>query len=199
MTQVLHAAYLDHAKAHGDRHPKVDVRMVEELKKLWAGCGVKFTRPREPALHRARRDGDRTTEPVRARHSGEPPPRLPDGDEHRPRRPRVAQGGGCAVRVGWHVRRAFGQGGSGWAGRPDRRESRGNAGLVRVDRLDRVFSAKSPEFLDRTETPPIRLQTITLNLSFYPDHPDHLDQDKRYKGLAGQGARCCPDQSPLSP
>ena len=46
VTQVLHAAYLDHAAAHGERHAKTDVQMIDELKKLWGDCGVKLTRPR---------------------------------------------------------------------------------------------------------------------------------------------------------
>jgi hypothetical protein len=47
VTQLLHAAYLDHAKDHGERHPASDARMAERLQQLWEGCGVKRIRPRK--------------------------------------------------------------------------------------------------------------------------------------------------------
>ena len=48
VTQVLHAAYLDHAHDHCGRHPVSDARMVERLDQLWAGCGVRRIRPNKP-------------------------------------------------------------------------------------------------------------------------------------------------------
>jgi hypothetical protein len=48
-TQVLHAAYLDHARDHGERHPASDTRMGERLTQLCEGC--KFRRVRLQAKH----------------------------------------------------------------------------------------------------------------------------------------------------
>jgi hypothetical protein len=48
VTQVLHAAYVDHAKDHGERHPVTDARMAERLTQLWEGCGVRRVRPHLP-------------------------------------------------------------------------------------------------------------------------------------------------------
>jgi hypothetical protein len=48
VTQVLHAAYLDHARDHGERHPMTDARMIERLTQLCEECGVKRIRPRKP-------------------------------------------------------------------------------------------------------------------------------------------------------
>jgi hypothetical protein len=54
ITQVLHAAYLDHARDHGERHPLSDARMVERLQQLWEGCGVKRIRPRKTEAEQER-------------------------------------------------------------------------------------------------------------------------------------------------
>lgn len=48
VTQVLHAAYLDHARDHGERHPATDARMAERLGELCQGCQVRRIRPRKP-------------------------------------------------------------------------------------------------------------------------------------------------------
>lgn len=100
------------------------------------------------------------------------------------------------MRPGSRVRRVFGQGRSGWAATPDHRETRGNAGSVRVVSVDRVLLGKSPAFLDRTEIASDRRVANCHQLSFYTDHPD---QDKENKGLAGQSAPSCPDQTASHP
>jgi hypothetical protein len=48
VTQVLHAAYVDHAHAHGERRPMVDARMFAGLQKLMSEGYPTRVRPREP-------------------------------------------------------------------------------------------------------------------------------------------------------
>jgi hypothetical protein len=48
VVQVLHAAYQDHAHAHGDRHPLSDARMAKELQKLLPGRALPRVRPHKP-------------------------------------------------------------------------------------------------------------------------------------------------------
>jgi hypothetical protein len=48
VTQVLHAAYVDHAHAHGDRRPMVDARMFAGLQKLMPEGYPTRIRPCEP-------------------------------------------------------------------------------------------------------------------------------------------------------
>ena len=38
--RLLHAAYLGHAREHGERHPDTDGEMSIKLAKLWKGCAV---------------------------------------------------------------------------------------------------------------------------------------------------------------
>jgi phage/plasmid-associated DNA primase len=47
-TQLLHAAYVDHARQHGERYPAIDARMGERLEELNAGCS--FRKRRLPAI-----------------------------------------------------------------------------------------------------------------------------------------------------
>jgi Family of unknown function (DUF5906) len=54
-TQLLHAAYLDHARDHGERHPATDVQMALRLAQLWEGCGVQRKRLPPPDLSGGKR------------------------------------------------------------------------------------------------------------------------------------------------
>jgi hypothetical protein len=48
VAQVLHAAYVDHAHAHGDRHPLSDAYMAQNLAKLMPDGTLRRTRPWKP-------------------------------------------------------------------------------------------------------------------------------------------------------
>ena len=102
---------------------------------------------------------------------------------------------------GPRVKRALGPGWSGRSQDLDRAKTRGNAGLVRVDRVDRVFFEKSPENLKTTVAADLGESGAekTAYFSFYLDHLDHLDQESKYKGLAGPGDADNPDQSARHP
>ena len=45
VVQVLHEAYLDYARAHGDRHPMTDVQMAKELAALFPEARLQRIRP----------------------------------------------------------------------------------------------------------------------------------------------------------
>jgi hypothetical protein len=47
-TQILHAAYIEHARSHGERHSAIDARMGERLEELCAGCQFKRVRMSSP-------------------------------------------------------------------------------------------------------------------------------------------------------
>lgn len=86
------------------------------------------------------------------------------------------------------IGRVFGPGGPSGpsdSGNPDQGKTRANAGLVRVVRVDRVSLRKLPTNLRKTN-----------RFSFYPDHPD---QERENKGLAGPGDNSYPDQAGTYP